>query len=80
MFQLNDISTDYESFGDPMTIAGNIIKESQKLGISCDFPPLKLKTGSGDQVLVVLNGLAEKAMKRKNFSFKNPKHERANDV
>ena len=63
-----------------MTVAGNIIKECQKLGIPCEFPPLKLKTGSGDQVLLVLNGLAGRAMKKKNFNFKNPKHEKANDV
>ena len=63
-----------------MTVAANIIKECQKLGIQCDFPPLKLKTGSGDQVLLALNGLAGKAMKRKNFNFKTPKHEKANDV
>lgn len=77
---MNDVSTDYESYGDPMTVAGNIIKECQKLGIPCDFPPLKLKPGCGDQVLIVLNGLAGRAMKRKNFSFKKPTHEKANDV
>jgi hypothetical protein len=36
---------------------------------------LKLKTGSGEQVLQILNQLASKAMKKKNFSFKKPKYE-----
>ncbi len=63
-----------------MTVSGNILKECQKLQIPCDFPPLKLKTGSGDQVLLVLNGLAGKAMKKKNFNFKKPTYEKATDV
>ena len=36
---------------------------------------MKLKTGSGEQVLVILTQLASKALKKKNFSFKKPKYE-----
>lgn len=80
MLQLNDVKTDYSQYDEPMTVSGNILKECQKLQIPCDFPPLKLKTGSGDQVLLVLNGLAGKAMKKKNFNFKKPTYEKATDV
>lgn len=57
-----------------MTVSGNIIKECQKLQIPCDFQPLKLKSGSGEHVLIVMNGLAAKAMKKKNFNFKKPSY------
>ena len=63
-----------------MTVSGNIIKECQKLQIPCDFPPLKLKSGSGEHVLLVLNGLAGKAMRKKNFNFKKPSYEKIKEV
>lgn len=58
-----------------MTVSTNIINECKKLGISCEFPPLKLKGGCGDQVLIILTSLASKALKRKGFSYKRPKYE-----
>jgi hypothetical protein len=36
---------------------------------------LKLKPGCGEQVVSILNQLAGKALKRKNFNFKKPKYE-----
>jgi len=45
------------------------------MGIECDFPPLKLKTGSGEQVCKVLLDLINRAMKVKKFVFKKPKIE-----
>jgi hypothetical protein len=45
------------------------------LQIPCDFPPLKLKGGSGDQALVILTGLSNKALRKKGFSYKRPKYE-----
>lgn len=80
LLQLNDVSADYSKFDEPMTVSGNIIKECQKLNIPCEFPPLKLKTGSGEFVLLVLNGLANRAMKKKNFNFKKPVHEKTREV
>lgn len=76
LLELNDVSSDYSKYDEPMTVSTNIIKECQKINLQCDFPPLKLKAGSGDQVLLVLNGLAGKAMKRKNFNFKKPSYEK----
>lgn len=58
-----------------MTVSTNIINECKKLQIPCDFPPLKLKGGSGDQALVILTSLASKALRRKGFSYKKPKYE-----
>lgn len=58
-----------------MTVATNVIQECKKLGIPCDFPPLKLKSGCGEQVLIVLTQLAAKGLKRRNFAYKKPKYE-----
>jgi len=35
-----------------------------------DFPPNRLKSGSGEQCLWVLDHLADEALKSKNFSWK----------
>ena len=63
-----------------MTVSTNIINECKKLQIVCDFPPLKLKSGSGEQVVTILNQLASKALKRKNFNYKTPKFEAPKNV
>lgn len=39
-------------------------------GISVDFPPNKLKQGVGEQVVYVLNHLADAALKSVNFQWK----------
>lgn len=76
MFQLNDISSsEFSKYDDPMTVSTTIINECKKIGIQCDFPPLKLKAGCGEQVVSILDQLAWKALKRKNFGFKKPKYE-----
>jgi len=36
---------------------------------------MKLKGGCGEQVLIILTQLAQKGLKRKNFTFKKPKYE-----
>lgn len=58
-----------------MTVSTNIINECKKIQINCDFPPLKLKAGCGDQVLIILTQLASKALRKKNFTYKKPKYE-----
>lgn len=35
-----------------------------------DFPPSKLKSGSGEHVCIVLDQLAEEALKKTGFSFR----------
>lgn len=68
-------SSDFSKYDDPMTVSTNIINECKKIQVNCDFPPLKLKTGCGDQVLIILTQLVSKALRRKNFSYKKPKYE-----
>lgn len=76
LLQINDISgSDFSKYDDPMTVSTNIINQCKKLQIPCEFPPLKLKGGCGEQVLIILTQLASKGLKRKNFAFKKPKYE-----
>ena len=39
-------------------------------GVKVDFPPSKLKSGSGEHVCFVLDRLAEEALKRRGFTFR----------
>lgn len=68
-------ASDFSKYDDPMTVSTNIINECKKLQIPAEFPPLKLKGGCGEQVLIILTQLASKGLKRKNFAFKKPKYE-----
>jgi len=63
-----------------MTVSTTIINECKKIGIQCEFPPLKLKAGCGEQVVSILDQLASKALKRKNFNFKKPKYEEVKEL
>lgn len=58
-----------------MTVSTNIISECKKIGVNCEFPPLKLKSGSGEHVVTLLNQLTNKALKKVGFSFKQPQFE-----
>lgn len=76
LLQLNDVQgNDFSKYDDPMTVSTNIQTECKKLGVTCDYPPMKLKSGSGDEVLTLLHQLTAKAMKKQNFTFKKPKLE-----
>jgi len=60
LFELNDSNVgDYASYDDPISVASNICNfqisvltilefELKKMGIECDFPPVKLKAGAGE--------------------------------
>lgn len=54
-------------------IVFNILVELQAFGIKVDFPPSKLKSGSGAHVCFVLDRLADEALKRIGFAFRRPK-------
>ena len=58
-----------------MTVSTNILTECKKLGIPCEYPPMKLKSGNGEEVLTILSQLTAKALKKQNFVFKKPKLE-----
>ncbi|XP_063058881.1 intraflagellar transport protein 57 homolog [Engraulis encrasicolus] len=57
---------------DPNATVSNILSHLRALGGQVDFPPAKLKSGSGEHVCCVLDQLVEEALKRKGFSWKKP--------
>lgn len=80
LLSLNDINAaELAKYADPNTVASNIQVELKKLGIECEFPPLKLKSGSGEYVCFVLIQLVNRALKKK-FRFKEPKFDQKEKV
>lgn len=63
-----------QEYDDPNATVSNILDELKKLGASADFPPAKLKTGSGEQVCYVIDKLADEALKAKKFAWQKPQH------
>lgn len=63
-----------QEYDDPNATVSNILDELKKLGVSADFPPAKLKTGSGEQVCYVIDKLADEALKAKKFAWQRPQH------
>lgn len=61
-----------QEFDDPNATIATIIEEAKKLGISTKFPPMKLKTGVGEQVCNLLNTLCDAALVKQKFSWKKP--------
>eukprot|EP00066_Takifugu_rubripes_P009491 XP_003976491.1 PREDICTED: intraflagellar transport protein 57 homolog [Takifugu rubripes] len=61
-------------YDEPTTTVSNILAELRAFGVKVDFPPSKLKSGSGEHVCFVLDRLAEEALKRTGFSFRRPKY------
>ncbi|KAK1879257.1 Intraflagellar transport protein 57 like [Dissostichus eleginoides] len=59
---------------EPNATVSNILSELRAFGVKVDFPPSKLKSGSGEFVCFVLDHLAEEALKRKGFSFRRPNY------
>ncbi|KAL9965679.1 hypothetical protein ACROYT_G029517 [Oculina patagonica] len=64
-----------QEYDDPNATVSNILDEMKKLGVPADFPPAKLKTGSGEQVCYVIDKLADEALKAKKFVWKKAQHE-----
>ncbi|XP_048868322.1 intraflagellar transport protein 57 homolog isoform X4 [Brienomyrus brachyistius] len=63
-----------QEYDDPNATVSNILSELRAFGGQVDFPPSRLKTGSGEHVCYVLDRLAEEALKRKGFAWKKPKY------
>nr|XP_057924787.1 intraflagellar transport protein 57 homolog isoform X1 [Doryrhamphus excisus] len=60
---------------EPTATVSNILAELRAFqGLKVDFPPSKLKSGSGEHVCFVLDRLADEALKRRGFSFKRPNY------
>ncbi|XP_072298000.1 intraflagellar transport protein 57 homolog isoform X2 [Eucyclogobius newberryi] len=66
--------TEPQEFDEPNATVSNILAELRSFGVKVDFPPSKLKSGSGEYVCYVLDRLAEQALKRRGFSFKRPNY------
>lgn len=52
------------------------------MGIECDFPAVKLKSGAGEHVVKVLKKLIDKTLKHQRFTYKKPRFpkEKKNNV
>ncbi|XP_029931016.1 intraflagellar transport protein 57 homolog isoform X2 [Myripristis murdjan] len=66
--------TQPQEYDEPNATVSNILAELRAFGVKVDFPPSKLKSGSGEHVCHVLDRLAEEALKRRNFSLRRPNY------
>lgn len=55
---------------EPSATVASILAELRAFGVKVDFPPTKLKAGCGEQVCLVLDRLAELALRARGFTFK----------
>ncbi|XP_037537338.1 intraflagellar transport protein 57 homolog [Nematolebias whitei] len=63
-----------QEYDEPNATVSNILAELRAIGAKVDFPPSKLKSGSGEHVCFVLDRLAEEALKRRGFTFRRPRY------
>ncbi|XP_039978984.1 intraflagellar transport protein 57 homolog [Xiphias gladius] len=63
-----------QEYDEPNATVSNILAELRAFGAKVDFPPSKLKSGSGEYVCLVLDRLAEEALRRRGFSFRRPNY------
>ncbi|XP_041848403.1 intraflagellar transport protein 57 homolog [Melanotaenia boesemani] len=66
--------TEPQEYDEPNATLSNILAELRAFGVKVDFPPSKLKSGSGEYVCVVLDRLAEEALRRRGFTFRRPNY------
>lgn len=66
--------TEPQESDEPNATVSNILAELRAFGVKVDFPPSKLKSGSGEYVCLVLDRLAEEALRRRGFSFRRPNY------
>ncbi|XP_034410742.1 intraflagellar transport protein 57 homolog isoform X1 [Cyclopterus lumpus] len=59
---------------EPNATVSDVLAELRAFGVKVDFPPSKLKSGSGEYVCFVLDRLAEEALRRRGFSFRRPNY------
>ncbi|CAG0895885.1 unnamed protein product [Cyprideis torosa] len=59
-------------YDDPNSTIADIIDHARSMGISVDFPPSRLKQGCGEQVIYLLDRLADEALKVNTFSWERP--------
>ncbi|XP_005812678.1 intraflagellar transport protein 57 homolog [Xiphophorus maculatus] len=66
--------TEPQEYDEPNATVSNILAELRAFGVKVDFPPSKLKSGSGEFVCFVLDRLAEEALKNRGFTFRRPNY------
>uniref|UniRef100_A0A915IR71 Intraflagellar transport protein 57 homolog n=1 Tax=Romanomermis culicivorax TaxID=13658 RepID=A0A915IR71_ROMCU len=66
-----------EEHDDPNAVISDILEEWRKLDINADLSPNKLKVGSGEQCINVLNSFADAALKNIQFQWENPIYPKA---
>uniref|UniRef100_UPI003AAC899A intraflagellar transport protein 57 homolog n=1 Tax=Centroberyx gerrardi TaxID=166262 RepID=UPI003AAC899A len=66
--------TQPQEYDEPNATVSNILAELRAFGVKVDFPPSKLKSGSGEHVCFVLDRLSEEALKKRGFSFRRPNY------
>ncbi|KAA0203684.1 hypothetical protein HAZT_HAZT010552 [Hyalella azteca] len=59
---------------EPNSVISNILDYLRQQGETLDFPPSKLKTGSGEQVIHVLDCLADLALKTTGFGWQKTEY------
>ncbi|CAF0809630.1 unnamed protein product [Didymodactylos carnosus] len=57
---------------DQSVLLQNIIGQFRKMGYEISFGANKLRSGSGESVIYILNRLADEAMKKANFTWRQP--------
>ncbi|XP_005746419.1 intraflagellar transport protein 57 homolog [Pundamilia nyererei] len=62
--------TEPQEYDEPNATVSNILAELRAFGVKVDFPPSKLKSGSGEYVCFVLDRLAEEALRKRGFTFR----------
>lgn len=62
----------WNQYDDPNTVTNNIVLDLKKLDVLIDYPPSKLKSGSGEAVCQALHGLVQVGLKAQKFKFRQP--------
>lgn len=61
-----------QEFDDPNAAIASILDFVRKIGMTVDFPPNRLKPGCGQHVVMVLDKLADEALRATNFKWQKP--------
>ncbi|XP_037086351.1 intraflagellar transport protein 57 homolog [Pollicipes pollicipes] len=61
-----------QEYDDPNVTISTILDNCRQMGLHVDFPPSKLKQGSGEQVIYIIDRLADQALKTVNFQWQKP--------
>lgn len=63
-----------EPYDDPNEITSNILHELRRQGMATDFPQTRLRQGHGEEVCLILNTLAQQALKAVEWKWQRPVH------